>query len=468
MIFRAFLFCLLLAPSLALAITCDCYLRSSDGSDVDDCSTWALAKATLAGATGALSATSPGDTICMDDDHSESSSTSISITGGGAVGNPIKIIVVQTDTTTPVTTYSASPNYQTTGSGDFIRFDGWYYFYGIHLYVGDGLQIAGNGSHGIFEKSKLVDFITDTGSTFGPYTGDAAKLEMIDTVVKAASFNVKLGGSIVWRGGSYESTGGEFNYLFRLNTEGGRGSVEGVDLSAWAGSTALIETATAMPDQFNNWDVHNCKLPGTVTLFSGSPISPNTAEQVFKVDASDDADGYWKLNRKFYAGTAEYSSSIYRTGGSEYASGSGYSLEMTTNSSAKENVSCIRQRITGYGAVDATTSADVAVHLTYDDATVWNNDDFSIEVKYHDATDEALGQWARTKPTTAADAGDRTAFTDVSSTETWTGTSGFTNPQEETHEVNFTGANGPIEIWGVLCKPSSTAYIDLLPDITEN
>jgi len=460
MIFLRIFLCFLLAPSLALAITCNCYVRSSDGSDLDDCSTWALAHATV---DQALTDSSAGDTICVDDDHSETYTTTKTFATVGSAGNPVKIVVVQTDTTTPVTAYGASPNIEATGSGDILKFGGYAYFYGIYIKHYDGLRFGTGGGVITIEGSKLEDVLTDAGSFIGYNSGDSNKLVLIDTDIDSGWFQTRTQFEIDWRGGAYLSTGTPHAYLIDQAAEGGAFHVEGVDLSLWDGSTSIINLSSigSLVQEFNV-EIKNSKMPLSYTLVSSNGLATGVNDGDIIADAIGNADEVWTTNQYNYAGIVTNDNTIYRTGGSTYTA------KLATNANAKENVSCLRTRLFGYAAVDATTSADAAVHLTYDDATVWNNDDFSIEVKYHDATDEALGQWARTKPTTAGDAGDRTAFTDVSSTETWTGTSGFTNPQEETHEINFTGADGMIEVFGVLCKPSSTAYIDLLPDITEN
>ena len=127
---RALLFCILFVPSLALAITCDCYLRSSDGNDADDCSTWALASATLADAYTNVSA---GETICVDDDHDEVTTTTVTYSGIGSIGSPVSVVTVVTDTTTPVSSPPASYMFGNNGNNDYVRLNGHYYFYGDSL-----------------------------------------------------------------------------------------------------------------------------------------------------------------------------------------------------------------------------------------------------------------------------------------------------------------------------------------------
>ena len=63
---------LLCAIPAAAVVPCNLYVRSSDGNDGDNGSTWALAKATLA---GAVTAWTDGDVICVEDNRAERTAT---------------------------------------------------------------------------------------------------------------------------------------------------------------------------------------------------------------------------------------------------------------------------------------------------------------------------------------------------------------------------------------------------------
>ena len=68
------------------------FLRSTDGTDSDDGSTWALAKGTL---TGAFAAASAGDTIYVSDNHAESQSAEMTLTSPGTNAAPVKVLCVK-------------------------------------------------------------------------------------------------------------------------------------------------------------------------------------------------------------------------------------------------------------------------------------------------------------------------------------------------------------------------------------
>lgn len=456
---RLLLLLFLLAPMASQAITCTKYLRSSDGSDGDNGTTWALAYATLA---YALSQVSAGDTICVDDDHSESLAAP-SLTNVGSATNPVKIIVVTTDTTTPVSTYPGSPNYTMT-SGT-LKLQGNLYFWGMNLLLYDGLFLQGtHGAEATFEKSKIVDQVSDDGSGFSTWC-DICNFIFIDTDIGDASFRLMYDGRIIWKGGTYISTSTEYDYLIHAYTEGGEIDIEGVDLSQWAGSTALVNTALSTNISDLRVKIINSRLPSSYTAFSGSSYNTVVDGEIV-INGSGNTDEYYNIEDKQLAGGVSVSTSVYRSGGATYDGTNGFSVRLDTTSSALEGFVCVRRKLTSYGGVDSTSTANAAVHITYDSASAWDNSDFFIDIKYPNATNEAYGNWVSTAPSPLNDTPSTSSFTDVSGTETWNGTSGFSNPREETVDVDFTGAEGLIEIWVNFCKPSSTIYVDMLPDIS--
>ena len=65
------------------------YVRSTDGDNADNGSTWALAKATLAGAFAAAAA---GDTIWVSQAHAETQGSAMTLTSPGTVANPCYVM----------------------------------------------------------------------------------------------------------------------------------------------------------------------------------------------------------------------------------------------------------------------------------------------------------------------------------------------------------------------------------------
>lgn len=429
------------------------YLRSSDGNDSDDGSTWALAKATM---QAALTAAGAGGTVYMDDDHNESFSTAVTITSPGTINNPTKVICVVTDTTTPVSNYGATANYQSTTSTDYFRFDGSAYYYGINFEPFDGV-FFGDGELNIFEKCLIYDPISDgSGSNIRGDT-DAATAVFIDTDLKDASLQSGVGVRVEWRGGSWLLNNGSPGHLIYNAGEGGIIHIEGVDLSAWNGSLSLIQESLFESHINKVVSILNCKLPSGVTITDTDQnfLSP---DGFIKVHASGNADEYYQFYEFNYAGTIEDSTAIDRVGGETYDGTNLFSAKMTTNTQSEEYFLPLRFKLKSF-PVDATSGATLKVHIAYDDATALNDDDIWIECKYHDSTDQALGKWERTKPATMITTPGRTPFTDVSGSETWNGTGAWTNEKNETIEATFTGGNGLVDVYVCLAKPSQTVYV---------
>ncbi len=67
----------------------DLYVRSTDGSDSDNGTTWALAKATL---TGVAAIDAAGDRIFVSQAHAESTGSAVTLAFAGTPANPVKLI----------------------------------------------------------------------------------------------------------------------------------------------------------------------------------------------------------------------------------------------------------------------------------------------------------------------------------------------------------------------------------------
>src|SRR3990167_8140047 len=88
------------------------YLRSTDGSNLDDGSTWALAKATLA---GALSAAGRGGAGYVSQAHAETQGTNMTLTSPGSAASPVNVICVD-DSAEPHTATATTATVTTTGT----------------------------------------------------------------------------------------------------------------------------------------------------------------------------------------------------------------------------------------------------------------------------------------------------------------------------------------------------------------
>jgi hypothetical protein len=110
------------------------YVRSTDGNNADSGATWALAKATLAGAAAIAVA---GDVIYFSQVHAESTASPIGVAGGGSVLLPTKWICAN-DAAEPPTAVATTATITTTSGNGITLFNsgGYGIFYGLSFSYG--------------------------------------------------------------------------------------------------------------------------------------------------------------------------------------------------------------------------------------------------------------------------------------------------------------------------------------------
>ena len=421
------------------------YLRSSDGNDSDDGSTWALAKATFQAAATAAGAA--GD-VYMDDDHRETFSATQAFT----IPAGLKVTVMVTDTTTPATSPNATANLECTTSNDDITFSNHIYCWGISLKTTRTIETTVSGVKLVFENSRLIS--TASSGTIEA-SGDGSSMCLIDCEVSTYLFQMQRGSSLNMRGCTYEATSTAPTTLFNALTEGGSFFIDGNDFSAYTGTNIVDFSAISATDQAMPFFFTSNRIPSGVTINNGRPIV-GTMRDLIKIHGNGNGDEYYQFQEESIGGYVVEETTIDRQGGATYDGTNLFSLKFVGNSNSTY-AEPIRAKITSQ-VVDASSGATISVHLAYDKATTLNNSDIGLEVRYRDATNEAHGKWAREIASGPADSGDRTAFTDVSGTETWNGTGGWSNANEETIEVTFTGADGLVDVYIILMS-NETIYV---------
>ena len=109
------------------------YLSSVDGSDGDDGSTWALAKATLA---AALTAAGAGGTVYMDDNHAETQASAMTLASPGTAAALVRVLCVdRTGDPEPPTALATTGTVSTTGANN-LTCNGYAYCYGVTFTAG--------------------------------------------------------------------------------------------------------------------------------------------------------------------------------------------------------------------------------------------------------------------------------------------------------------------------------------------
>lgn len=296
------------------------YVSSVDGSDADNGTTWALAKATL---TGALAIATSSDTIWLSEVHAESTAGIVTLTCLATPG--LRILSSFDHTTEPPTALSTTASVAIGAVGQPLSINGFAFIYGVDFLGGTNssanndiqLGAAATPSGLILQSCKLtlrsatgVDI--NNGNT-GTTTNDDCFVKLIDCTIKIATAaclirlqnaRVHIVNLAVDAAGSTPTT------LF-----GGIASAPGFllcessDLSAEA-FTNLVNVGFAAPSEFVFRD---CKLPASIAVTTGT--NPGMGGPTVVMDNCDSADTNYRLARSGYAGATTSEAVLVRTSG---------------------------------------------------------------------------------------------------------------------------------------------------------
>lgn len=446
------------------------YVRSSDGSDGDNGSTWALAKATI---TGAAAIDSAGDDIFLSSSHAESTASAVTVNLAGTPSSPVRIISAN-DSAEPPTTATAGASITTTGSNS-LTIRGSAYFYGITFSGASGAVNAGIVLNDI--GSANARQIYESCVFRAPGTGSSAWLGVNSTISsnsdpnwtkwinctarfgRAAGGILSLCGHFIWEGGGIESGGTALTTALFAAPNSGRPlivSMMGLDLSELGAACSLF-TASAAALQVCT--VANCKLPAS---WSGGLVTgTKKAQGRYSMYNCDNADTNYRLWIEDYAGVILDETTIVKTGGASDGT-TPIAWRMTTDSNANEAASPLVSDPIAVWVDDVGSSKTIELDFIHDSATALQNDEVWIEVEYLGTSGFPLGAKATDhRATQLAFPADH-----ASSSATWT-TTGLTNPNEQKFSVSFTPQEkGVAHIRVYVGKPSQTIYVDPKPTVT--
>lgn len=433
------------------------YLSSVDGSDGDDGSTWALAKATLA---AALTAAGAGGTVYVDDAHAESAASAKTLASSGTAASPTLVICASRASGAPPTTAATTATVTTTGD-NAINYTGFAYCYGVTFNCGSGavtarqffasdnlafgwtfdscslkkLGTSGNvsaflmGSAGM-GTNRLLRLI-NTPLTFGS-TGDGILLRMPFQWINTAS---AIGGSV-------PAT------LFTANS-GAEGKLwaYGVDLSAAGSGKTLFDVSGT---ENNIYRLANCKLGSSVTISTGSVVGPRLG--VVEVVNCDSGDTNYRYSKQLYEGTITHESTIVRTGGASDGT-TPISRKMVSTANSKFYSPLVSDPIDIW--LETTGAYTGTIEVVTDNVTLTNAEAW-LEVEYLGTSGFPLGNLATDRATNILS----TPANQTSSSVTWT-TTGLTTPVKQSLDVSFTTSEkGWARFRVCLAKASTTMYFD--------
>lgn len=436
------------------------FLRSTDGSDADNGTTWALAKATFAG-VGAINAA--GDVIYVSDNHAEAANLSISWTSPATANAPTRVLCGD-DSAEPPTALAATAVIDAGTGARTIVLNGYAYFYGIIFKTNAGAS-SGSAQSITIGNSAAPSAITfedcefwQGGSSSSNLTLGANSASSTDNrlVFKNCGFRFGNAGSAITatrgviriEGGHIISGGASITGPFIKHNGMADVLVTGFDFTNLPSACDLVGTNIGSGKVV----FRNCKLPNSWTGGMGTPGDPSHQYEMYNCD---DGDTNYKMRINQYAGTVLHNTSNYRNGGASDGT-TPHSWNLVSNANCNYPDPAVRTpeimiwNETVGSAITITAEIITNAGVTLTDGEFW------MEVRYLGTSGRPLGLYAdNAKADVLASASNH-----PSSSATWT-TSGLSSPVKQSVSVTVTPEEkGPLIVRFVLAKPSVAMYVD--------
>lgn len=435
------------------------YLRSTDGSDSDDGSTWALAKATLA---AALTAAGAGGTVYVSQAHAETQASVMTLASPGTAGAITNVICVN-DSATPPTTLATTATVSTTGASS-ITINGCMYCYGVTFRFGSATNSAIVYLGGTAYVTQIFEAcVMAFGTSYSPAmirlggassVGYDTLIAFINTVVSFASTSQTLSMrscDFRWSKTPSAIAGSVPTVLLTPSSlSTGVAKINGVDLSSLGSGKSLVAANVSANVDFS---FANCELGSSVSVLSGA-ITDQGGVSV-SVDNCDSSDTNYRMEHYKYQGSIKSETSKIRSGGASDGT-TPISWNMTSLAGASF-VSPLESPPISIWNETTGSSKTVMVEIAQDNAaTALNNDEIWIEVEYLGTSGYPISSIASDRKSNILSS----AVAQTTSSATW---DNMTSPTKQKLEVSFTPQEkGLFTARVMLAKPSVTVYVDPL------
>jgi hypothetical protein len=427
-----------------------------------------------------------GDTIYIDDGHSEAPSANIynATTGSGAINgslsfpSPLKIFCVDKADDS----LSTGAIVDLSSSGWMANLQFWYsgYSYGVcYKKAGGGFLLQGASQNKtdpfrwVFESSgPTVNIYEGTTSIYNPCVVVRSATHgswYPGAILIIRNAGISMDGASSWIGAncaklhlhnSKISAPSEITQVIGKADEsdfvtGGIILFEDVDLSAiCTGATNRYIVNFSGIGDGSTIDLLRCKLPSGAgfAIQTGTPSTKFGGSRVRLHHCSKIDDTYSFYESNFF-GVMQHETTIVRTGGASDGT-TAISMKIVSNANVSEQFVWFESTPI-HGWTDSTSSATFTIHGVYDSATNLQDDEIWMELEYPANDTDGLGAMASDVCEILGSPADQ-----ATSTETWT-TTGLTNPNKFKLSVTVTpGKAGPITARVFLAKASTTVYID--------
>lgn len=438
------------------------YVRSTDGNDADSGATWALAKATLA---GAFTAAAAGDTIYVSDNHAETQASNMTLTSPGTAASPCRVICVD-DAAEPPTALATTGTITVTGNFT-ITISGFVFFYGLTFSGSSGAVAAAGISISTSLTPSYIKFHTCAVRRLAANSNDVTIGSTLnnsddqEVVFENTTFQVgHVNDSIIpkcrfrWINTPSAITGATISTaLFSCASASGGTLVEcyGVDFSAMGSGKSLVDIAPASNPVYR---FRNCKLGSSSSITTGS--TPGQGGAVVEVVNCDSAGTNYRYWYQDYSGTIEHETTIVRTGGASDGT-TPVSREMVSSANAKSICPLILRDLVVWNET-VGSSVTLTVHVVTDNVTLTDQECW-LEAAYLGTSGFPLGSVTDDADSITDILLSGSATNQTTSTETWT-TTGLATPVKQQLSVSITPQEkGPIRCRVMLAKASTTVYV---------
>jgi hypothetical protein len=437
------------------------YVRSTDGSDADNGSTWALAKATLGGAAAIAVA---GDNVYVSQAHAETGSSNMTLTWAGTLANPIKIYCVN-DAAEPPTALATTALITRTGGAN-INHVGSFYSYGVG-YISSAAHsfnfgIGTGRTSQVFENCTMqVDGIFQM-----PGANEPAFLWFKNCTLRFAGTNnyFNVGHRVRISGGSVVSGSATPTNIFYAG-QAGRGGlieVEGFDFTNLAATFSVVRSADLV------WSgptkLRNCKLPASWSgsLINGAITGYGAWVEMHNCDAGDTN---YRFRVQDYTGQINSETAIYRTGGASDGT-TPISWRLATGANVAFPTTIMETpELPAVWNTSVGSSKTATVEIVQDGASALTDGEVWLEVQYLSASGFPLSSFVSDRKGLLAAGTAQTTSAAAWNGDTGTGPNGSTTWNTLKLECTFTPQEaGYIQARVYLAKPSTTVFVD--PKIT--
>lgn len=436
------------------------YYVSDTGSNTSPYDTWAKAATTLQ--TALTAATTDGDIIKVDKDHTGDNALSADATY--TFGADVAVICVDKDNSDALATMAEATWLGNSTTSRRITFAG-----GFRVFVyGLTMRIAGTSAFELSLNSTAAQethwenckfWLSGTAAS-SLRLGSSSAVQEMSTVLKNCTLKLnnagqqiyKRGGKMIINGLTLEGTAP--TTLFNDATAPGVLDVMNSDLSTCTGT--LVGTMTNGGGYFT---FANCKLGAGVVPMADQSADILAECEVTLVNCSS-ADQHYHFAHYNPYGQTVVDAGIYVADGAEYnASGSKYSWKITTTGECSFYRPYVSPWVNKHN--ETTTEITPWLECMRDNSSgaVFQNDEVWAEFSYQGTTGFPLGVFVNDRMALLGTAADQTASTKTASD--WTGETGTPGFFKIGPAAGITPAEiGPLSARVVVGEPSITVYVD--------